>query len=92
MDSSGQKKTIIESNRQQLETDGKRWKAAYIDGHWTAVENRDHIHTPSIRFQPMRVPEEPVCIDLFRKNPVFYLPAFEISRSCRTASEDSGRQ
>ncbi len=22
-------------------------------------------------FQPMRVPEEPVCIDLFRQNPVF---------------------
>ncbi len=33
----------------------------------------------------MRVPEEPVCIDLFRQNPVFYLPAFEISSSCRTA-------
>jgi hypothetical protein len=37
-------------------------------------------------FQPMRVPEEPVRIDLFRQNPVFYLPAFEISRLCRTAS------
>ncbi len=35
----------------------------------------------------MSVPGEPVCIYLFRKNPVFYLPAFEISRSCRTASE-----
>ncbi len=41
-----------------------------------------HSHAPSIRshrgtkvvwpdFQPMRVPEEPVCIDLFRQNPVF---------------------
>ncbi len=39
-------------------------------------------HAPSIQsrrgtkvvwpdFQPMRVPEEPVCIDLFRQNPVF---------------------
>jgi hypothetical protein len=34
------------------------------------------------------VPEEPVCVHLFRRNPVFsfYLPAFENSRSCRTAS------
>jgi hypothetical protein len=41
-----------------------------------------HSHAPSIRshrgtkvvwpdFQPMRVPEEPVCIDIFRQNPVF---------------------
>ncbi len=41
-----------------------------------------HSHTPSIRshrgtkevfpdFQPMRVSEEPVCIYLFRQNPVF---------------------
>jgi hypothetical protein len=41
-----------------------------------------HSHDPSIRshrwtivvwpdFQPMRFPEEPVCIDLFRQNPVF---------------------
>jgi hypothetical protein len=35
----------------------------------------------------MRVSEEPDCIHLFRQNPVFYLPAFEISRSCRTASD-----
>jgi hypothetical protein len=34
----------------------------------------------------MRVSEEPVCIHLFRQNR-FCLPAFEISRSCRTASE-----
>ncbi len=53
-------------------------------------------HAPSIRshkgnickwffpdFQPMRVSEEPVCIDLFRQNPVFTSPAFEISRSSR---------
>jgi hypothetical protein len=44
--------------------------------------SRIHSHTPSIRshrgtkvvwpdIQPMRVPEEPVCIDLFRQNPVF---------------------
>jgi hypothetical protein len=33
----------------------------------------------------MRVSEEPVCINLFKKNS-FFLPAFEISRSCRTAS------
>ncbi len=43
---------------------------------------RVHSHAPSIQshrgskvvwpdFQPMRVPEEPVCIDLFRQNPVF---------------------
>ncbi len=43
---------------------------------------RVHSHAPSIRshrgtkvvwpdFQPMRVPEEPVCINLFRQNPVF---------------------
>jgi hypothetical protein len=39
-----------------------------------------HSYSPSIRsqrgmywpdFQPMRVPEEPVCINLFRQNPVF---------------------
>ncbi len=41
-----------------------------------------HSHAPSIRshrgtkvvwpdFQPMRVPEEPVCVHLFRQNPVF---------------------
>jgi hypothetical protein len=36
----------------------------------------------------MSVPEEPVFIHLFRQNPVFsYLPAFEIYRSCRTASD-----
>ncbi len=44
--------------------------------------SRVHSHAPSIRphrgtkvvwpdFQPMRVPEEPVCIRLFRQNPVF---------------------
>ncbi len=44
--------------------------------------HRVQSHAPSIRshrgtkvvrpdFQPMRVPEEPVCINLFRKNPVF---------------------
>ncbi len=34
-------------------------------------------------FQPMRVPEEPVRIHLFSEKSSFYLPAFEISRSCR---------
>jgi hypothetical protein len=45
-------------------------------------KTRVHSHAPSIQsyrgtkvvspdFQPMRVPEEPVCIDLFRQNPVF---------------------
>jgi hypothetical protein len=34
----------------------------------------------------MKVPEEPVFIYLFRQNPVFYLPAFEISRSRRIPS------
>ncbi len=37
-------------------------------------------------FQSMRVSEEPVCIDIFSAKSSFYLPAFEISRSCRTAS------
>ncbi len=43
---------------------------------------RVHSHAPSIRsyrmekvgfpdFQPMKVSEEPVCIDIFRENPVF---------------------
>jgi hypothetical protein len=34
----------------------------------------------------MRVSKEPVCIYLFSAKSSFYLPAFEISRSCRTAS------
>jgi len=45
-------------------------------------ETRVHSHAPSIRshrgikvvwpdFQPMRVPEEPVCVHLFRQKPVF---------------------
>jgi hypothetical protein len=50
--------------------------AEFIDSDWAQS------HDPSIRshrgtkvvwpdFRPMRVPEEPVCIDLFRQNPVF---------------------
>jgi hypothetical protein len=46
------------------------------------LHNRVHSHAPSIRshrgikvvwpdFQPMRVPEEPVCVHLFRQKPVF---------------------
>ncbi len=54
-----------------------RWcTVLYLPVHWVRT------HAPSIRshrgtivvwpdFQPMRVPEEPVYIDLFRKNPVF---------------------
>jgi hypothetical protein len=38
--------------------------------------------------QPMRVTEEPVCIDLSVKS-IFYFHAFEISRSFRTASGPS---
>ncbi len=45
-------------------------------------QHRVHSHAPSIRshrgikvvwpdFQPMRVPEEPVCVHLFRQKPVF---------------------
>jgi hypothetical protein len=47
-----------------------------------SCEYRVHSHAPSIRshrgikvvwpdFQPMRVPEEPVCVHLFRQKPVF---------------------
>ncbi len=46
------------------------------------AQSRVRSHAPSIQshrgtkvvwpdFQPMRVPEEPVCIDIFRQNPVF---------------------
>ncbi len=38
-------------------------------------------------FQPMRVPEEPVGNGLFWQNPVLTSLQLEISRSCRTASE-----
>ncbi len=49
---------------------------------WSEWPPRVHSHDPSIRshrgtkvvwpdFQPMRVPEEPVCIHSFRQNPVF---------------------
>ncbi len=48
---------------------------------WTKQLYRVHSHAPSIRshrgikvvwpdFQPMRVPEEPVCVHLFRQKPV----------------------
>jgi hypothetical protein len=46
----------------------------------------------SYRLWTMRVSEEPVYIYLFRQNPVFYLPAFEISLSCRTASVSYGEK
>ncbi len=50
--------------------------------HWPFSHSRVHSHAPSIRshrgikvvwpdFQPMRVPEEPVCVHLFRQKPVF---------------------
>ncbi len=54
------------------------------EGIWALVFFRSRVrsHAPSIRshrgtkvvwpdFRPMRVPEEPVCIDLFRQKPVF---------------------
>ncbi len=55
---------------------------AVLTFHYSSEEISGHSHAPTIRshrgrivvwqdFQPMRVPEEPVCIDLFRKNPVF---------------------
>ncbi len=63
--------------------------------HTIVSSYRVHCHAPSIwshrgtkvvwpDFQPMRVPEEPVRSSLSTKSS-FYLPAFEIPRSCRTA-------
>ncbi len=73
------------------------WCLIDVDEKVYTISNRVQSCAPSIRshrgrkvvwpdFQPIRVPEEPVCINLFRKKSSFYLPAFEISRSCRTGS------
>ncbi len=61
--------------------------------HYIQNAPRVRSHAPSIQshrgtkvvwpdFQPMRVPEELVCIDIFRKNPVFTSLLLKISRSC----------
>jgi hypothetical protein len=53
-----------------------------VIGTQSKLHYRVRSHAPSIQshrgtkvvcpdFQPMRVPEEPVCFDLFRQNPVF---------------------
>jgi hypothetical protein len=65
-----------------IESEGLWWIEAGTDGRQWKAMGRVHSHAPSIQshrgtkvvrpdFQPMRVPEEPVCIHLFRQNPVF---------------------
>ncbi len=43
----------------------------WVRSHAPSIQSHRGIKVVWPDFQPMRVPEEPVCIDLFRQNPVF---------------------
>jgi hypothetical protein len=50
---------------------GKRWNVCWVRSHAPSIPSHRGTKVVWPDFQPMRVPEEPVCIDLFRQNPVF---------------------
>ncbi len=46
-------------------------RADWVRSHAPSIQSHRGTEVVWPDFQPMRVPEEPVCIDLFRQNPVF---------------------
>ncbi len=54
----------------EMETPG-RLARTWVRSHAPSIQSHRGTKVVWPDFQPMRVPEEPVCIDLFRQNPVF---------------------